>query len=267
MKTERLSPALGLRVDGLDLHASSEDLVAALRAELLDHHVLVISKQSFGAEELQAFGQQWGTLLTHPSGMNRSSPYVQTLASKHGGVGRGYGAWHSDMTWHPTPPSITMLHGRVCPDWGGDTGYANQVKAWQALDTASQNKGRSFRRELVGQADLIGLHALHSGKQFGEGVPESVHPVVRTHDESDKQALYVNPEFTLHIENVDEATSNRLLWPLWMHATNMEFVYRHRWTQGDLVIWDNRAVMHTAIRDYETERLMQRVVVAGPVPA
>ena len=266
MRTERLAPAMGLHIEGLDLRAASEDLVATLRAELVEHHVLVVRGQSLRAQELQTFGQQWGELLTHPSGMNKAAPYVQTLVTKRGVVGRRFGAWHSDMTWHPTPPSVTMLHGRVCPSWGGDTGYANQVKAWEALDQAKRDDHRSFRQGLAAQADLKGLRALHSGKQFGEGVPESVHPVVRTHDESGKQALYVNPEFTSRIENVDEHQSRLLLWPLWMHAVSMEFVYRHRWTEGDLVIWDNRAVMHTAIVDHESERFMQRVVVKGGVP-
>jgi taurine dioxygenase len=266
MKMEPLSPALGARVDGLDLTRVSDDLVGALREALLDRHVLAISGQSLSAADLQAFGERWGELLTHPSGMNKGSPYVQTLASRNGVVGRGYSAWHSDMTWHPTPPCITMLHGRICPAWGGGTGYANQVKALEALDKAAEDQTRAFRRGLSTRAELAGLRARHSGRRFGEDVPESVHPVVRTNDESGKQALFVNPEFTVAIEGLDEAESSRILWPLWMHATSMEFVYRHRWTAGDLVIWDNRSVMHTAILDYDSERFMQRVVVKGTVP-
>ncbi|MEM7019931.1 MAG: TauD/TfdA family dioxygenase [Pseudomonadota bacterium] len=266
MKTDTVSPAMGIRVTGIDAHQVNEDLIGELRRLLLKHHVVVIAGQSLHAEELQAFGQAWGELMTHPSGMNKNVPFVQTLANKRSVRGRGLGAWHSDMTWHPTPPWITMLHARKIPKWGGDTGYANQQLAWEALELGAKDRGRMFRRTLPTQEGLLGLCALHTGKRFGANVPDSIHPIVRTHNETGKQALYVNPEFTSHIVDVTEEDSQNWLWPLWLHGTMFEFTYRHAWSPGDLVIWDNRSVMHTAILDYEDERIMQRVILKGDTP-
>ena len=257
---------MGGRVGGVRLLAASSDLVGALRAALLEHHLLVVSDQDLPGEALQAFGAAWGELLTHPASARRPNPHVQTLASKGGVRGRGYGAWHSDMSWHPTPPRITMLHARTLPAWGGDTGFANQRLAWEALDRAARDRGRMFRRDLPGAADLRGLRANHTGKRFGAAVPDSTHPVVRRHDESGRLALYVNPEFTSHIVGMDEAASKIMLYALWAHGTGLEFTYRHRWRPGDLAIWDNRSVMHTSILDYDEPRALTRVVVKGDVP-
>ena len=267
MKRERLSPAMGLRISGLDLAKASSDLTSELRELLHEHVALVIGEQRLDDQGLQQFGRLWGELLTHPASENRPNPYVQVLGSSNGTRGRGLGAWHSDMSWHPTPPWITMLHARKIPSFGGDTGYANQRLALEMLDLATRDKRRSFRRQLPTLQDIEDLCANHTGKGFGEHVPDSVHPVIRTHNEAQTQALYVNPEFTTHIVDVDGETSERILWPLWLHSISEEFVYRHRWQLGDLVIWDNRSVMHTAILDYEEPRSMTRIVVKGDVPS
>lgn len=264
---ERLSPALGAHVSGLDLTECSADLVSVLRKLLHQVGVVVVANQYMREEELLQFGLRWGELLTHPTSVKKTNPYVQVLASTDGVRGRGLGSWHSDMSWHPTPPRITMLYGRKIPKHGGDTCYSNQRLALEMLDVAGRDKRRSHRRDMPSRQDIEGFRANHTGKGFGEDVPDSVHPVIRTHDETESQALYVNPEFTTHLVDIDRAESDRILWPLWMHAISEEFVYRHRWHAGDLVIWDNRLVMHTAILDYDTPRTMLRVVVKGDVPA
>ena len=263
---EPLAPAMGVRVEGLDLRVASRDaadLASELRAVLLEHHLLVVSGQDLRGEELQAFGSAWGELLTHPASMRSANPRVQTLASRQGARGRGYGAWHSDMSWHPTPPWITMLHARTLPAWGGDTGFANQHLAFEALDTAAKDRGRMFRRDLPTSEDIAHLSANHTGKRFGAHVPDSVHPLVRLHDESGRLALYANPEFTSHIVGMEEAASALALYSLWAHATGLEFTYRHHWRPGDLAIWDNRSLMHTSILDYDEPRALIRVVVKG----
>ena len=266
MKVESVSAAMGVRVTGVDLHQTSDDLIGDLRSLLVEHHVLVIGDQDLHRPELQEFGFKWGELMTHPSGMDRDSPYVQMLASEGGIRGKAFGAWHSDMSWHPTPPRITMLHARKLPPSGGDTGYANQHLAWESLDRAATDKRRASRRELPTREDLAGLRAFHRGKGFGPDVPDSVHPLVRVHDETQRPALYVNPEFTTHIVEIPETDSKLMLWALWTHAITLEFTYRHAWSTGDLVIWDNRSVMHTAILDYDAPRAMSRVVVKGDAP-
>ena len=266
MKLESAAPAMGLRVGQLNLAKDGDRAVGELRGLLLEHQLLVITKQQLTSEQLMDFGHGWGDLMTHPSSMAHPNPYVQTLANQGKVKGKGFGAWHSDMTWHPTPPRITMLHAQRVPGSGGDTGYANQHLAYESLDRASRDKRRMFRRHLATQEELVGLSAFHVGKGFGEHVPDSVHPVVRTHDETGRKALYVNPEFTSHVIDVTEHESERLLWPLWLHAVAEEFTYRHRWSPGDLLIWDNRSVMHTAILDYDEPRSMSRIVIQGNEP-
>ncbi len=266
MKVEPVSPAVGVRITGIDLQEAGDGLVCDLRSLLLDHHLLVIAGQALHRPEFQEFGFKWGELMTHPSGMDRDNPYVQLLAYEGRMRGKVFGAWHSDMSWHPTPPQITMLHARTLPPSGGDTGYANQHLAWESLDRAARDKRRTSRRELPTSEELEGLRANHTGKGFGPEVPDSVHPLVRTHDETRRLALYANPEFTTHIVDMAQTDSKLMLWALWTHAITLEFTYRHAWSTGDLVIWDNRSVMHTAILDYDAPRAMTRVVVKGDVP-
>ncbi len=263
---ERLSPAMGVRISGIDVSKSSSDLVGTLRESLHKHTVVAISDQDLEDESLQEFGLAWGELLTHPASEKKPNPHIQVLASQTGARGRGLGAWHSDMSWHPTPPWITMLYGRTIPRFGGGTGYANQRLAFEMLDLATKDKRRSHRRQLPTIAEIEDLSANHTGKGFGPQVPDSVHPVIRTHDATQDRALYVNPEFTTHIVDMSDSDSQRILWSLWLHSTCEEFVYRHCWQTGDLVIWDNRSVMHTAILDYDEPRYMTRVVVKGDAP-
>ena len=266
MNSERLAPAMGLRISGVDLRQANVDLVGELRRMLNEHHLLCIAEQDLEEEHQQVFGSLWGELLTHPASEKKPNPFVQTLASNGSARNRVFGAWHSDMTWHPTPPWITMLHARRLPGFGGDTGYANQHLAWEFLDQASKDLRRSYRRHLPKAEVLTSLHANHTGKGFGPTVPDSIHPVIRTHDENGKLALYVNPEFTTHIIEFTEQESLQTLFPLWLHAVTEEFCYRHRWQHGDIVIWDNRSVMHTAILDYESPRSMNRIVIKGDKP-
>jgi taurine dioxygenase len=260
MAVSPASVALGARVDGLDLARDDDpETIAELRELLLAHHLLVLPGQDLAALELEAFGRRWGDLLTHPATKHRDTDYVQWIGGRNRrfrfapGVHPFGGGWHSDMTWHSTPPIITALHARRLPSSGGDTAFANQHLAYETLDDETK-------------ARVLDLEAFHTGKVFGPDVEDSVHPVVRTHDETGRRALYVNGNFTKYIVDMPEAESERLLFRLFAHATRPEFVYRHRWELDDLVLWDNRSVMHYAIGDYEEQRIMHRIVVQGGKP-
>jgi taurine dioxygenase len=266
MEIARVSPALGAEVLGIDARSASDSLVAELRQHLHRYHVLILREQDLPHGEMQQFAARWGDLLTHPSGMHPEFAHEQTLA-RQAVRGKAFSAWHSDMSWHPTPPAITLLHAREVPTSGGDTGFADQKLALETLDDARKDGRRQFRIGLPGIEDLLPLKANHTGKGFGPEVPDSIHPVVRRHDETGELTLYVNPEFTSHLVDVPEEEGRRMLWPLWMHQTCMEFVYRHAWRPGDVVIWDNRYVLHTAILDDDEPRYMIRCTVKGPQPS
>lgn len=256
-----VSVALGARVEGIDLSSGYDEYtIRELRQLMLDHHLLVLPNQRLTALELEAFGRHWGDLLTHPATKHRDTPYVQFIGGRarkfkftHGVHPFG-GGWHSDMTWHATPPHITGLHAQRLPAAGGDTAFANQHLAYETLNAELKER-------------ISDLKAFHTGKVFGPDVEDSVHPVVRTHNESGRKALYVNANFTKYICDMPTAESESLLYKLFAHSTRQEFVYRHHWTLNDLVLWDNRSVMHYAIGDYEELRTMHRIVVKGDVPA
>ncbi len=257
---DRASVAMGARIAGIDLaYDCGPEVVAELRALLLEHHLLVLPGQRISALELADFGRCWGDLLTHPATKHRDTEHVQWIGGKdrrfkfNGGVHPFGGGWHSDMTWHATPPIVTGLHARRLPSTGGDTAFANQHLAYETLDADTRER-------------IADLQAFHTGKVFGPDVEDSVHPVVRTHDETDRKGLYVNANFTKHVVGLPEDQSERLLFRLLAHATRPEFTYRHRWQLDDLVLWDNRSVMHYAIGDYDELRIMHRIVVKGGKP-
>ena len=260
LNVERASVALGARVEGIDLAREDDrDTIVELRELLLTHHLLVLPEQRLTALELEAFGRRWGDLLTHPATRHRDTDFVQFIGGRDRmfkfapGVHPFGGGWHSDMTWHHTPPIITALHAQRLPSTGGDTAFANQHLAYSTLDDATKER-------------IAQLRAFHTGKVFGPDVEDSVHPVVRTHDETGEQALYVNGNFTKYICDLPAAESEGLLFRLFAHATRPEFVYRHRWQLHDLVLWDNRSVMHYALGDYSEQRVMHRIVVRGGTP-
>lgn len=260
LTVSRVSHVLGARVEGFDLSDGyDQDTIATMRELLLDYHLIVLPNQELTPLELAAFGREWGELLTHPATKHRDTDFVQWIAGKNRkfrffkGIHSFIGGWHSDMTWHHAPPHITGLHARKLPSSGGDTSFANQHIAYESLDDETK-------------ALLAGKKAFHTGKVFGPDVEDAIHPVVRTHNESGKKALYVNANFTRYILDMDERESERLLYRLFIHSSRPDFSYRHAWEVGDLVMWDNRSVMHYAISDYDEPRVMHRIVVKGDTP-
>ena len=262
LQVTRASVALGARVEGLDFRRdASSDVIETLQKLMLKHHLLVIPDQELSATELEAFGRRWGDLLTHPATKHRDTQYVQWIGSS--GEGRKFrftpgvhpagGGWHSDMTWHHTPPKYTALHARRLPTTGGDTIFANQHLAYETLNEELKKK-------------IADLKAFHTGKVFGPDVEDSIHPVVRTHEETERKALYVNANFTRYIVDIPAKESEQLLFRIFAHCSRPEFTYRHSWSLNDIVLWDNRSVMHYAIADYDEQRIMHRIVVQGEKP-
>ena len=248
----RASVAVGARVEGVDLARDSGDrVIDRLRELLLEHHVLALPGQRLSAPELASFGHRWGELHRHSIAPHPDTDQVQRVVSKR--KFRFFpapfaGGWHADMTWLPRPPVFTGLHARQLPRAGGDTAFANQHLAYETLDEETRSR-------------LANLEAFHTGKGFGTEIEESIHPVVRVHDETGRKALFVNTNYTRHIVGLPDEESAQMLFRLFGHATRLEFTYRHRWQRDDLVLWDNRSVMHYAIGDYDEPRVMHRIVV------
>jgi alpha-ketoglutarate-dependent taurine dioxygenase len=177
--------------------------------------------------------------------------------------------WHSDDSYKAVPCSLTMLYGVEVPDTGGDTQFTNMYRAYDDLSP-------EMKRQI---ADLRVVHKYDSPRKGtaiatlradeAARLPDVVHPLVRRHPETRRQALYMNPNRMSHVVGMERAASDRLLDELTRHAIDAKYQYRHKWRRGDIVIWDNRCTMHKANADYPAgaRRVMHRIIVEGTVPA
>ncbi|HLG45217.1 MAG TPA: TauD/TfdA family dioxygenase [Reyranella sp.] len=266
----------GAEVRGLDLSGPvPRDVQTALQEAFLRHHVLAIRGQTLSPAQLvqavSLFGEiflQHNTRFALPE-----CPQIHYLSnqdsfpdSKRYIPGEG---WHTDHSNDTRPPKATVLHAVKLPSTGGDTQFANMAAAYDALDAATQAR----------IASLIGIHVYQSShsarKLMGlseankERVPNAVlHPVVRTHPESGIKSIYINPIRIEGILGLDHKEALPLLVELLEHATQERFQYRHAWQPGDLVIWDNRCLLHKANGDYDMNetRYLYRVMLKGDVP-
>ena len=183
--------------------------------------------------------------------------------------------WHSDWSFLPVPPQATLLYGNVIPPAGGDTLFANQYAAWDALSPAMKTllKGkqgihsarRGYARDgMYGEKDKGRSMAI---KFDDSALATQQQPIARVHPETGRIALYVSPGYTIGIEGMPEREAQPLLMELFQHQVRDAFVYRHRWQAGMLLMWDNRCTMHFAEGGYDGHlRVMHRTTVAGDAP-
>jgi taurine dioxygenase len=273
----RLSPAGGVAISGADLtRALTPDLKGLILQALLDHHVVVFRNQALSPEQQYAFTTNFGDLEEHV-GRHRDTRYsivhAVTNLDRDGNpttkpTTNGNYHWHTDKSYHQVPSLMTMLHAVELPSRGGDTQFANTALAYKALPETMKYR-------------LAGLRAVHSWEwsritsgsapateaETAERPPVD-HPMVRTHPESGEKALYIGNHAS-YILGMPEAEGRALLAELLEHATQPEFVYTHHWRPGDLVIWDNRCLLHRAVANYEMakqRRVLHRTVVRGTVP-
>jgi taurine dioxygenase len=260
MQVERLAAPLGAIVEGLDLPSIDDAVFAELENLFLSHHVLVFPDQELSPEQHMAFGQRWGALIRHPYSALPDYPELIELTN-HGKKGDVNQHWHSDMTYNAEPPKLTMLYALEAPELGGDTAFSNQILAYEALSDGMKN----MLDGLVAMHSAEGLAALYGADQ--SEAPRAEHPVVRTHDESANKALYVCKAFTRRFVEWSREESASVLDFLYKHSIREEFQARHHWRPGDLVMWDNRSMLHFAVHDHgDDPRVIHRLQVAGVRP-
>jgi taurine dioxygenase len=256
-----LSGALGAQVDGIDLRDVDDELMKELNTAFLDHCVLVFpGQQRLTPEEQVAFAGRWGEvhhMLTPEACLDGN---LAVLVLDFQGRKPPTDQWHSDVTMEECPPKATFLLGRTIPV-GGDTIFANQYLAYDVLSDGMKKM-------------LDGLNAVHDGQNFAKAggfdpvrFPSSLHPVVRTHPDTGRKALFVNTTYTRHFEGMTIEESQPMLDWLYHHSVQPNFTFRHHWTEGDLIMWDNRCLQHFAVADYgDQRRVMHRVTVLGDRP-
>jgi len=285
MNIEPLSSALGIEVTGIDVSALSDPEFAELRAQWVAADGLaIIRDQNLTPESQTDFSRRFGPLFGEADFFQDSVkpflhpdyPTIYRVSNKKKADGEALGRsragsyWHSDVSFRKLPAMASLLYGIEIPPIGGDTVFASQVAAYEALSPAMQellaplNAVHDFR-VAAKSSGSYSASDIASGDFDGQNA--FMHPVVIKHPESGKNALFVNPGFTSHLEGFDVSESDAILDIIYEHSQQPEFSYRHCWQPKDLLIWDNRATMHLAIQDYTADRYLHRSTVLAEQPS
>jgi len=272
LEVERLGARLGAEIHGLDLKQELDSpTFQALEAALIEHKVIILRDQHLTTEQHVAVSRHFGELEVHPMRPQGQFPEILVLDNHKDNPVLSTDVWHSDTTFRKNPTKYTILRCQIMPKVGGDTLWADMEAAYEGLSN-------------VFKTMITGLRAVHDFKNFRalfgkseedqaklrkmeDMFPNPLHPVVRTHPVTGRKSIYVNPQFTLHIEGMEPAESQAILNVLFAQAQVPENQFRVRWTPGAIVFWDNRSTQHYAANDYYPERRrMERTAVVGDVP-
>ncbi|MBH62894.1 MAG: hypothetical protein CL569_10700 [Alphaproteobacteria bacterium] len=264
-----LSGTLGAEITGVDLSQPIDDGVfTEVRAAFHDNLVIVLPGQNIMPENLVTFTEKFGPAEPHPLGSRRGlddHPHVMVLENQPGKLGPRNDFWHSDISFDEVPPLGSILYAIEVTEGKADTMFCNMYEAYEGLSAGLK-------------ATLDGMTAEHSAEKLVREVPNRLsvdvappsvtHPVVRTHPDTSRRALYVNPHYTLNFTGWTPEESQPLLDMLTAQATRPENTFRHHWKVGDVLMWDNRCAMHYAVRDYDDSmpRLLYRATAAGDRP-
>ena len=280
-----LSDVMAAEIKGIDLARDlDESLFAVILAAFHRHRVLVFRDQFLAPGDQVAFSARFGPLEVHDNTRFMMEGHDEILILSNDlrdgepiGVPDAGDSWHTDLSFKDRPSLCTLLQAMRLPSQGGDTEFACMTAAYEALPASTKAR----------IADLAGIHTINKlrnprieisplrrgAEKFyadqGARFADRTHPVVRTHPATGKKSLYVQPRFTIGIDGMDGDEAQRLLDELFVHQIGPEFVYRNRWQDGDLLMWDNRCVIHHATGGYTYPdiRTMHRTTVLGDRPA
>ncbi|MBI1261334.1 MAG: TauD/TfdA family dioxygenase [Rhizobiales bacterium] len=271
IQVRKFSGGCGAEVLGVNIANLSNSDMDAVRQAYVDHGVIFFRDQKITEEEHIAFARRWG-----PININRFFPAdqkypeiaeVRKEKAQKTNIG---GGWHTDHSYDVEPAMGSILVARQLPETGGDTLFANMYAAYDALSPGLKET-LSHMRAIHSTAHVFGAGGFYQQTDPNNGMktahsdmPEATHPVVITHPESGRKALYVNPGFTVCFEGWTPMESKPLLDYLFAHAALPEFTCRFQWRDGSVAFWDNRATWHYAANDYHgQQRLMHRITIEG----
>ena len=278
-----IAGALGAEISGVDLGTLDEETFGEIKAAWLEHLVIFFRNQHITPEQQITFAKHFGEIHHHPF-MKHMDEYPEILEIiKEEGDTKAFGeVWHTDQMFNPKPAKATILYAKETPDAGGDTLFANMYLAYETLSEPMKSLLAGVKTWNVGdrkklmQGDKMGIapDGRYTGNERmaakvrdpGDLQTEAAHPIVRTHPETGRKALYIsNHTQTLH--GFKDAEARPIIDFLRTHAVEPEFTCRFRWEVGSLAIWDNRCTQHRALNDYPGKRRrMHRITIAGDAP-
>jgi len=271
-----LTPHTGAEVVGLDFTETIEpETRATLNRAFSEHHVLVMRDQHFTPEQFRLAAQVFGDLQVHDKKEHHVPGHPEVYYVSNDEIVNGRRiipgeTFHTDHSNHPRPPKATMLFAVELPSSGGDTQYVNMHDAYDDLPQGVKRRIDGLKAVHVYLSKYSPRPLGHISEDSRRDVPPpGIHPLVRTHPENGRKALFLNPVRMESIIGMEDQDALALIDELMQHATQKKYEYRHRWRHGDWVLWDNRSVMHQANPDYDMSerRYLYRLMLKGEVPA
>ena len=273
INVERLTPAIGGIVEGVDISTDLSDVVIGeIRQALLEHLVIFFRNQSLAPDRLVAFARRFGEIGYYPfvDGMADYPEVVEVIKKENETINFG-GLWHTDTSYLETPPLGSILYAKEVPTIGGDTLFANMYLAYHVLSDGMKSMLEGLRGVNSAEkpdAAMTRVDRIAEKPKDSEGiVTTSSHPLVRTHPETGRKALYCSNAHTVTIEGMTLEESRALLESVYAIQQREQFRCRFHWERGSVAFWDNRCAQHNALNDYHGHRrVMHRVTLKGDKP-
>ena len=273
--SENLSKnGIGVEVSDFSLADLTRENISFLRSKWVKYGLIVFPKLPLSHDEFKDFALSFGDFGDDPfiSSLPDYPNIAEIKRSANEKATPFGGTWHSDWSFMKKPPSATLLHSKIIPPVGGNTLFANTERSFAALPEEMKNKLRNLK--VIHSAKIPyaddGFYALEKEERSMKILPSKEakatfsHPMVKIHPETNKECLFINPVYTINIEGFSEDESQQLLWELYEHMIQEQFVYEHVWNEDMLIMWDNRTVMHQATGGYDGyDRLLHRITLAA----
>jgi taurine dioxygenase len=264
-----VTPRIGAHVEGITLaEPLGNRQVDELHHALAEYQVLFFRDQPMDVESHKRLGRYFGELHIHPNTPGpEGHPEILPIHADANAKRVNGEYWHSDVSCDAEPPLGSILYLHIVPDFGGDTLFASQYAAYDALSPRMKAYLEGLTATHSGETAYRRINALSGYSNEGKVFPRASHPVVRTHPVTKRKALYVNRNFTTHIDGLPDDEGRAILDYLCTHSTREEFQVRFRWQPHSVAFWDNRSVQHMAIWDYFPQtRSGRRVTIKGDRP-
>ena len=281
IKINKLSNIIGSEIWNIDLSRSViPSVFEMIKDVFFSSHFLVFKKQNLSPKQFVNFSKLFGELDIHVKNVYHHVEYpeILVLSNKKNINGKPLGFedagryWHSDMSYAKIPPMASILYATDIPDHGGDTYFCNMEQAYNDLDLKEKEFLKTLKAIHSYEASFQGITSANKNRgkltlDQKKQLNEVIHPVIRTHNQTKRKSIYVNPGFTKGIENRDENEGKLILSKIYKHCLNQKYIFNHKWEKNDLVIWDNSSVLHHATEyDKSQTRHMLRTTIKGSAP-